>query len=141
MHAVAVPGPGPGLTIEAGLGLQLPAECLGALEVLGLRLSVQLPGLVCLVRGAGLVTSLTGGPGALGEAPAEPVLGMGPLIVVREISGHSDKHRFMNQRCCLLGPADSPALGLARVSGHDVLIPVQQPVVPITLLVDPDQNS
>ena len=91
MHAVAVPGPGPRLTIEAGLGLQLPAECLGALEVLVLRLSVQLPGLVCLVRGAGLVTSLTGGPGALGEAPAEPMLGMSPLIVVREISGHIDK--------------------------------------------------
>ena len=91
MHAVAVPGPGPRLTIEAGLGLQLSAECLGALEVLVLRLGVQLPGLVSLVRGAGLVTSLTGGPGALGEAPAEPVLGMSPLIVVREISGHIDK--------------------------------------------------
>ena len=50
-------------------------------------------------------------------------------------------HTFLDQRCCLLGPADCPALGLARVSGHDVLIPVQQPVVPITLLVDPDQNS
>ena len=104
MHAVTVPGPGPGLTIEAGLGLQLPAECLGALEVLGLRLGVQLPGLVCLVRGAGLVTSLTGGPGALGEAPAEPVLGMGALIVVREISGHSDNTYISGSEMLLTGP-------------------------------------
>lgn len=87
MHAVAVPGPGPGLTIEAGLGLQLPAECLGALEVLGLLLGEQVPDLVGLVRGAGLVAALTGRPGALGEAPAESVLGVSTLVVVREISG------------------------------------------------------
>ena len=104
MHAVAVPGPGPGLAIEAGLGLQLPAECLGALEVLGLRLSVQLPGLVCLVRGASLVTSLTGGPGALGEAPAEPVLGMVTLIVVREIPGHRVNTYISGSEMLLTGP-------------------------------------
>ena len=37
------------------------------------------------------MTALAAGPGALGEAPAEPMLGMSPLIVVREISGNIDK--------------------------------------------------
>ena len=33
------------------------------------------------------MTALTGRPGALGEAATEPVLGVGTLVVVREISG------------------------------------------------------
>ena len=86
VHAVAVARPWSRLTIERGLSLQLPAKCLGALEVSGLLLSEQVPSLVSLVRGAGLVTTLGGGPGALGEATTEPVLGVSALVVVREIS-------------------------------------------------------
>ena len=86
MHAVAVARPGSRLTIERGLSLQLPAKCLGALEVSGLLLSEQVPGLVSLVRGAGLVTALGGGPGALGEAPTEAVLSVMALVVMGEIS-------------------------------------------------------
>ena len=86
VHAVAVAGPGPRLSVERGLGLQLPAKCLGALEVRGLFLGEQVPGLVGLVRGAGLVTALSGGPGALGEAPAEAVLGLMALVVMGKIS-------------------------------------------------------
>lgn len=122
VHAVAVAGPGPRLSVERGLGLQLPAKCLRAFEVRVLLLGEQVPGLVGLVRGACLVTALGGGPGALGEAPAEAVLGLMALVVMGKI----------------LGPTDSPALGLAGVSRHDVLIPVQQAVVPVTLFVDPD---
>ena len=33
---------------------------------------------------------------------------------------------------------DIPALLLALVSRHDVLVPVQQPVVPVAVLVDAD---
>ena len=86
MHAVAVSRPGSRLTIERGLSLQLPAKCLGALEVSGLLLSEQVPGLVSLVRGAGLMTALSGGPGALGEASTEAVLGVMALVVMGEIS-------------------------------------------------------
>lgn len=68
------------------------------------------------------MTALTGRPGALGEATAESMLGVVALIVVREI----------------LGPVDCLALVLTGGSGHDVLIPVQQAVVPITFLIDPD---
>ena len=50
------------------------------------------------------MTSLTGGPGALGEAPAEPVLGMVTLIVVREISGHRDKSYISELEMLLTGP-------------------------------------
>jgi len=122
VHAVAVARPWSRLSIERGLSLQLPAKCLSALEVSGLLLSEQVPGLVSLVRRASLMTALSGGPGALGEAPTEAVLGVGALIVMGEI----------------LGPTDSPALGLAGVSSHDVLIPVQQAVVPVTLLINSD---
>ena len=86
MHAVAVARPGSRLTIERGLSLQLPAKCLGALEVSGLLLSEQVPGLVSLVRGAGLMTALGGGPGALGEASTEAVLCVMALVVMGEIS-------------------------------------------------------
>ena len=86
VHAVAVARPGSRLTIERGLSLQLPAKCLSALEVSGLLLSEQVPGLVSLVRGAGLVTALGGGPGALGEASTEAVLCVSALIVMGEIS-------------------------------------------------------
>ena len=86
VHAVAVARPGSRLSIERGLSLQLPAKCLSALEVSGLLLSEQVPGLVSLVRGAGLVTALGGGPGALGEASTEAVLGVMALIVMGEIS-------------------------------------------------------
>ena len=86
MHAVTVARPGSRLSIERGLSLQLPAKCLGALEVSGLLLSEQVPGLVSLVRGASLMTALGGGPGALGEASTEAVLGVMALIVMREIS-------------------------------------------------------
>ena len=37
-----------------------------------------------------------------------------------------------------LRPVDIPALLLALVSRHDVLVPVQQPVVPVAVLVDAD---
>ena len=86
MHAVAIPRPGPRLPIEAGLGLQLPPEGLGALEVVRLLLGEQVPGLVGLVGGAGLEAALGAGPGALSEAAAEPVLSMSALVVMGEIS-------------------------------------------------------
>ena len=39
-----------------------------------------------------------------------------------------------------LRSVDIPALVLALVGRHDVLVPVQQPVVPVTLLIDSDQT-
>ena len=96
MHAVAVSRPGSRLSIERGLSLQLPAKCLSALEVSGLLLSEQVPGLVSLVRGASLMTALGGGPGALGEASTEAVLCVMALVVMGEISiGEIDRTLFL----------------------------------------------
>ena len=50
-----------------------------------LHLREELPALVSLVRGAGGVAALGGGPGAAAEAAAEPVLGVVTLVIVGEL--------------------------------------------------------
>ena len=39
----------------------------------------------------------------------------------------------------LLGAVDCLALILTGGSGHDVLIPMQEAIVPVTFLIDPDK--
>ena len=101
MHAVAVARPRPRLPVGGQLGLELPAEGLAAVQVRGyllgsitvmkhtalntLHLREELPALVSLVRGAGGVAALGGGPGAAAEAAAEPVLGVVTLVIVGEL--------------------------------------------------------
>ena len=64
-------------------------------------------------------TAIRAGPGAGLEAAAEAVLALVPLVVVGEV----------------LGPVDVPADVLTLGPRHDSLVPMQQPVVPVTLLV------
>ena len=99
---MAVARPRPRLPVGRQLGLQLPAEGLAAVQVRGHllgsvtgikhnntlntspHLREYLPGVVSLVRGAGGVAALGAGPGAAAEAPAEAVLGVVTLVIVRE---------------------------------------------------------
>ena len=120
VHTVAVVRTRPRLGRVREDHLHLPAEGLPAVHVPGvllLREEVLLE--EDLVSAAPAGAALTGGPGTSVETATEAVLSIVTLVVVGEV----------------LGLVDVPADDLALRPGHDPLVPVEEPVVPVALLV------
>ena len=79
--------------------------------------------------------AIRGWPGAGLETPAEPVLAVVTLVVVRKEAESKAVSETVRSGQTSLCSVDIPADCLALRPCHDVLVPVQQPVVPVALLV------
>ena len=135
MHAVAVVRPRPRLPGLRQLHLLLGPE--------GLRAVQELPGLLAedvlreedFMRAAPAGAAFRGRPGAGLETTAEAVLAVVTLVVVREETESKAVRETAWSSQTSLCSVDISADGLTLGPRHDVLVPVQQPVVPVALLV------